>query len=328
MILAAVLALRAVAERREASPPLPLAWRGGQLCVALAVGEERPLWLVLDTGARRSTLSRAARDRLAAAGAPVAADGSVSVEGGSVSGYALGRLEFGLGDSADEEGCLGIDFLARFQVGLDLREKTLRLWPASASIPDWFTAPSEERVRLPMTERAEGWCVPVEVGNLTVPMVLDTGAPTTFLHTDVAELLRGARKAKRDDPPVRFYDGLHRVRTYAVRDVGLGGMAFGQRTVGVARVPRMTGLLGRDLLTPLKALLDYPGGTATFVGFEGAALPPRDGPRVILPSGVVAHWPLGEVANAPPGCAYTMPKGYREVFNRDESVDLVPVKGS
>lgn len=168
--------------------------------------------------------------------------------------------------------------------------------------------------------------MPVEIGNLTVPMVLDTDASETFVHTDVAAWLRGARKAKRDERTV-FYDGLHHVRSYAVRPLGLGGTSFGERTIRAASVPRLVGLLGRDLLTPLKILLDYPAGEATFAGAEGPPLPPRDGPSVTLPSGVVVHWPLGATATAPPGCAYILPRGYREVFNQDESIDLVPPKG-
>ena len=322
MILAAAIALR-----QEASPPIALGWRDGQLCVPLDVGEERPVWLLLDTGARRSTLGRTAFERLRAKGT-VGEDGTLTLRGASIGGYPLPPLRFA-GETNDDppDGCLGVDLLSRYRVGLDLREKTLRLWPVGRTPDGWFTGPPEERVQVALVERTEGWCVPVEVGNLTVPMVLDTGASATFLHADVAALLRGAKKAKREDPPMTFYDGQHRVRAYSVRPVGLGGASFGTRTIRVARVPRMVGLLGRDLLSPLKALLDYPASKATFAGFEFVPLPPRNGPTVTLSSGVVVHWTLGEVANAPPGCAYTLPRGYREVFNRDESVDLVPPKG-
>lgn len=324
MILVSALALQ-----REAS--LPLAWREGQLCVAVTLDAGRPAWFLLDTGARSSIVTARVYARLLAGGAKPGEDGTITVPDAHLGELPISDLRFGQEEPRGSEplegsvdGRLGMDLLARYQVGLDLREKTLRLWPAGTSVDGWFTGPSEERLRLPLSERPEGWGVPLDVGNLTVPMVLDTGASETFVHTDVAALVQGAKKAKRDERTVPFYDGLHHVRALTVRSMGIGGVSLGQRTIRFASVPRMVGLLGRDLLSPLKVLLDYPGGQATFAGVEGARLPAENGPTVTLPNGVVVHWPLGAVATAPPGCAYTLPRGYREVFNRDESVDLVP----
>ena len=328
MILA--LALSPVAD--EPSPPIPLAWRSGLLCASVAAGSGRRLWLVLDTGAQRSVLARGAWSRLLETGTEVGEDGTISVAELQVGGYAVGPHAFSRDESARlsdaVDGILGMDVLHRYRVGLDLREKTLRLWPAGAEVRDWFTASPDSLVRLPITERPEGWCVPVDVGNLTVPMVLDTGSADTYLHTEVAASLRGARKAKRDWGPLPFYDGLHRVRAYTVSIVGLGGFSLGERTVGVASVSRMVALLGRDLLGPLKLLLDYPGGTAIIAGLDGEPVPALAGPTVTLPTGVVVRWPAGAAASAPPGCAYTLPKGYREVFKADESVDLLPPKAT
>ena len=314
---------------RATNPPVPLAWRDGRLCVPVRLGGQ-PMWFLLDTGCARSFLTRRAYERLAAAGAVPAEDGSLTLDGARVGEVPLGTVRLAKEDpdaAVDDpvDGFLGADVLRRYQVGLDIRERTLRLWPADARVDDWLTAPAEARLRVPFQERLEGWCVPVEIGNLTVPMVLDTGASATFLHTDVAAFLRGARKAK--GTRATFYDGMHGVRTYAVPGVGLAGASFGERTVGVASVSRMVGLLGRDLLSPLKILLDYGRGTATFAGAGAEPLPAFGGPSVTLPNGVVVHWPRGAVGSAPPGCAYVLPPGYREVFNRDESVTLVPPKG-
>ena len=288
------------------------------------------MWMVVDTGARRSFLARSTVRRLLDSGAQTQSDGSLAVEDLRIGGYPVGALRLAPDGTDDEshlaaaEGLLGMDLLHRYRVGLDLREKTLRLWPAGTEVRDWFTAAPESLVRLPIQERPEGWCVPVEVGNLTVPMVLDTGSSDTYVHTEVAKSLRGARKAKRDPGTLRFYDGLHRVRAYTVPTLGLGGVSLGERTVGVASVPRMVGLLGRDVFGSLKLLLDYPAGTATLAGLEGGALPVLDGPAVTYPNGVVVRWPRGVVVSAPLGCAYTLPAGYREVVRADESVDLVP----
>ena len=315
--------------RPAASPPILLAWRDGRLCVPLRIGDQA-LWFLLDTGCQRSFLTRKGRARLLTAGAKAAEDGTIGVEDVKIGDYPVEPCAFANEDPATPvddpvDGFLGADVLQRYDVGLDLRERTLRLWTAGAPVDDWFTAPPEARLRVPFEERVEGWCVPVEVNNLTVPMVLDTGASSTFIHSDVAASLKGARKAKPTVAP--FYDGLHQVRSYTVPGVGIAGVSFGERTIGVATVSRMVGLLGRDLLSPLKILLDYRGGVATFAGAVGDPLAAFEGPRVTLPSGVMVHWPRGEAGNAPPGCAYVLPPGYREVFNRDESVSLLPPKG-
>lgn len=317
--------------RQAASPPILLSWREGQLCAPVKIGDGT-FWFLLDTGCGQSFLTRRALARLTAAGAKSAADGTLTLDDVRIGGFSVGTVQFDEEDPAAPvdgsfDGYLGADLLERYEVGLDLRERTLRLWPAGTKPEGWFTAPPEALLKVPFTERNEGWCVPVEVGNLTVPMVLDTGASATFLHTDVAAYLKGARKTKGIPPSAPFYDGLHQVRTYTIPSVGMAGLSFGERTVGVASVSRMVGLLGRDLLSPLKILLDYGGGTATFAGAIGDPLPIFGGPSVTLPDGVVVHWPRGVVANAPPGCAYVLPPGYREVFNRDESISLVPPKG-
>ena len=320
MILPVVLPL-------QASPPIPLAWRSGMLCAPVLI-DARPLWFLLDTGSHRTFLTRRGRERLA--GEPkVEKDGTLAAKLG---GYSVllpidEAAEGRHGLDLPVDGFLGVDFLKGYRVGLDLREKTLRLWPRGVAAEGWFTLPVEELLQVALTERPEGWCVPLEVGNLTVPMVLDTGASATFLHTDVAALLKGAKKAKRDAGDFPFYDGLHRVRTYLVPNVGLGRISFGERAVSVANVPQMIGLLGRDLLAPLKVLLDYPAGRAVFAGAEGPPFPFASGPGVTLPSGVTVHWPSGVVVKAPAGCAYSLPPGYREVLNADESVSLVPPKG-
>ncbi len=318
---------------QSASPPILLSWREGRLCVPVQIGSQS-LWFLLDTGCARSFLTRRAYARFEAAGAKPKEDGSLSLEGAQIGGYPVGTMTL---DKEDEsaaapvddpvDGFLGADLLRHYKVGIDIRERTLRLWPSGTEPDGWFTAPPEARQKVAFEERIEGWCVPVEVGNLTVPMVLDTGASATFVHTDVAAFLKGARKAKGTPPAAPFYDGLHQVRTYTVPGVGLGGASFGERTICVASVSRMVGLLGRDLLSPLKVLLDYEGGTVTFAGIGSDPLPAFEGPRVTLPNGVVVHWPRGATANAPPGCAYVLPTGYREVFNRDDSVSLVPPKG-
>ena len=330
-----MILVAALSHHREASPSIPLAWREGQLCVAVTLEPGRSAWFLLDTGARSSIMTERVYTRLVAEGAKPEEDGTITVPSGQLGEISLSDLRFGREEARGSEplegsvdGRLGMDLLARYQVGLDLREKTLRFWPAGVPVEGWFTGPSEERLRVPLSERPEGWGVPMEVGNLTVPMVLDTGASETFIHTDVAALVQGAKKAKRDERTVPFYDGLHHVRSLTVRSVGIGGVSLGPRTIRFADVPRMVGLVGRDLLSPLKVLLDYPGGQATLAGVEGVRLPTENGPTVTLPNGVVVHWPLGSVATAPPGCAYTLPRGYREVFNRDESVDLVPGKSS
>lgn len=322
---------------RASSPPIPLVVRDGSLCVSLTLAGGSARWFVLDTGSARSYLTPRAYARLAADGARVSDDGTLTVRGASLSGFAAPPIPFAresdgflFSVESAADGTLGRDFLARYRVGLDLAEGTMRLWPPGAT--------SDEAVRAwlppaawvaPIETRPEGPCVTMDLGNLSVPMLIDTGCAETFLHSEVAEQLRDAPR-KRGSARFAFYNGIHRVRFYAVRSTSVGGLSLGERTINAAAVPRMVGLLGRDVLLSLRTLIDYPAGRM-HVALKRPA-PPRtaplayDGPRVAMPNGVVVRWPRDVVVHVPAWATYTLPDGYREVSHDDESVDLIPPK--
>lgn len=319
------------------SPPIRLAWREGLLCVPIALMGDKPTWFLLDTGCYRSLLTRRAYARLKAAGAVVGEDGTLTAGAASVGGYSVPPLKFGREADSFEftvegaaDGYLGIDFLERYRIGIDLREKTLRLWPANADFSnaskEWFSG--TKAWTAPILNRPEGKCLIVDLGNLSVPMVLDTGCPDTFLHTDVAALLRDAKKG--GSVSAMFYNGLHKIRSYMVPSVAIGGMALPNRSVSVAAVARMIGLLGRDLLSPLRVLIDYPGARIHFVKTAtDPIMPPSpvyEGPKVTLLNGIVVRYPRGAVAHVPASCTDSAPPGYREVVRADESIDLVPTR--
>ncbi len=301
----------------------------------------KPTWFLLDTGSYRSFLTKRALLRLQAAGAKLSEDGTLTIKSVSVGGYAVPpvsfapeaeQFEFTVDGAAD--GYLGMDFFSKYKVGLDIGQKLLRLWPAGADSAvaqkDFFAGPSFGPAwSAPILNRPEGRCVAVDVGNLTVPMVLDTGCPDTMIHSDLASKLIGAKRGKAS--AANFYNGLHNVRSYTVPSMSIGGVALEERSVSVAGVARLVGLLGRDLLAPLKILIDYPGSSVHFIktrpDFVDGGPEEYDGPQVTLQTGVVVHYPRGVVAHVPAFCLYTLPPGYREVFKNDETVDLVPTKG-
>jgi hypothetical protein len=324
------------------SPPISLSWREGFLCVPVSLMGGRPTWFLLDTGSYRSFLTKRAFNRLQAAGAKVLEDGSLTIKSVSVGGYSVPpinfapeaeQFEFTVDGAAD--GYLGMDFFSKYKVGLDIGQKVLRLWPAGADTnvarKEFFAGQTFGSAwSAPILDRPEGYCVAVDVGNLTVPMVLDTGCPDTMIHSDLASKLIGAKRGKAS--AANFYNGLHNVRSYSVPFMAIGGVPLDEKSVSVAGVARLVGLLGRDLLAPLKVLIDYPGSKVHFIKTRADLLGPSpveyDGPQVTLQSGVVVRYPRGVVAHVPAFCLYTLPPGYREVFKNDETVDLVPTKGA
>lgn len=325
----------ALALRQEPSPAIPLAWREGLLCVPVRVGDARTLWFLLDTGSERSYVTKRAMASLQAAGAPVDGDGVLTLDGARLGEFEVGSLHLaseaqGYVDTVDPvaDGYLGLDVLGRFQVGIDFREKILRLWPAGVPVKDWFVMPTDEVPTVRIVERPEGRCVPVDLGEVTVPMVLDTGASRTFVHSDVIPYLKRAHKAKVDPKPALFFDGLHSVKAYMVPNVALGPFGLGNRRIEATRLSPATtlGLIGRDFLAPLKLLIDFPGGKMQFVGGEGEPRPSLDGPAVTMTNGLVFRYAAGTTVRVPPRASYTLPPGYREVFRADETVDLVPPK--
>ena len=341
LVLPAVLALANPPAAQElASPPIGLAWRQGLLCVPIGLMGGKPTWFLLDTGCYRSLLTRRAYARLRAAGAEISEDGTLTARGASVGGYSVPPLRFGReSDRFDftvdgaADGYLGMDFLEHYRVGLDLGEKKLRLWPSAIESPkatkEWFAPIAGTKVwDAPLLSRGEGKCVFVDVGNLTVPMVVDTGCPDTFLHTDVADLLADAKKG--GSVSAMFYNGMHKIRTYTVPLVGIAGLSLPDRSISVAAVTRMVGLLGRDLLAPLRVLIDYPAARMFFAKteFDPTEVPMTvyDGPRVTLLNGVVVRYPQGAVAHVPAFCTYAAPAGYREILHADQSMDLVPAR--
>jgi len=283
-------------------------------------------------------LTRRAYARLRAAGAEIGEDGTLTARTASISGYPVPPLRFGReSDSFDftvdgaADGYLGRDFLEHYRVGLDLGEKTLRLWPAAfegqRASKEWFAAGTKVW-NAPMLNRPEGKCIFVDVGNLSVPMVLDTGCPDTFLHSDIADLLLDAKRG--GSVSAMFYNGLHKIRSYTVPSIAIAGISLPERTVSVASVARMVGLLGRDLLAPLRVLIDYPANRMLFAKAAADAgevpLTPYEGPKVTLLNGVVVRYPQGAVAHVPAFCTYSAPAGYREVLRADQSIDLVPAR--
>lgn len=300
----------------------------------------KPTYFLLDTGAYRSFLTKRAYARLQAAGAKVGEDGTLTIKSASIGGYPVPGLsfapesdqfEFTVDGAAD--GYLGMDILSKYKVGLDIGQKVLRLWPANADTgaaqKEFFTGSSFGPVwSTPIFNRPEGRCVAVDVANLTVPMVLDTGCPDTMIHSDLASKLIGSKKGKA--AAANFYNGLHNVRSYSVPSMAIGGVPLEERTVSAAGVARLVGLLGRDLLAPLKVLIDYPASKLYLMKTRADLLdgPPMeyDGPQVTLQSGVIVHYPHGAIAHVPAFCLYTLPPGYREVFKNDETIDLVPIR--
>jgi predicted aspartyl protease len=117
---------------------MPVLVRGRHVVVPVTFNETVTGNLVLDTGASQTMISKRLANELrlysSGGGTRVGIGGAVFVSTSSIESVRVGdaevkNLRVSIHDSAFEDGLLGIDFLGRFQMSLDMEKRVLTLAP-------------------------------------------------------------------------------------------------------------------------------------------------------------------------------------------------------
>lgn len=329
----------------DLAPPIPVSWSGGYLCVPVAKDGGEVRRFLLDTGTDRCYLTPKTFARLKAAGCPVAADGTMTVSGLAVGGTPLPPVVFypeAVGYpkhsvESDADGYLGTDLLGKFRLGLNLSRNEVRLYPLTVSVDDAlreFFTPSLAKHglsavydKVPLTPKVSRYVAWVDAGNVSVPMVVDTGSPLTFVRSDIARSLRDAERSHSDE--AHYYGGTLKYDQLRLGWVGLRGSRLGGPRRIATLDPKIgyPGVLGRDGLTPYLMLFDSAGGNLYLTDAVDRTSPPRPIPDPIeawMPDGYTVRYPAGAYLRLPRGATCVVPDGTLEVVRADKGLDLYP----
>jgi predicted aspartyl protease len=187
----------------------------GLLLVDAAVAG-KPVALLVDTGAERTTLTEAAvarlglaRDRHATRSAGIGgttASLDVQVPGLVLGGtrfrldrLAVGRFRIPL-PGAEVDGLLGADILLAFELDMDIPGRRLtiyRLRRCDDAVPPW---PAAEVAGV--TARRDRMLVPIVLDGIPGKAVLDTGAQTSAVSEELAARAGATRHALAQDPHI------------------------------------------------------------------------------------------------------------------------------
>ncbi len=310
--------------------------------IAVTIEHKKPVLFLLDTGANISIVTKKGYDFLLAAGAKKDEEGFLDVGQLSIAGQKLTHVQFAQNKTPegflDEYGVIGLESLSQFKVGLDLKNSTLRLWPATEKVDDvvrqWYGAGPNGKGPLPEITTTpahisddDGWGrMRVQVGNLNVDMLLDTGAALTVVDRSTMSQISDARP--NGSYSATLFDGIHNVSNFRLPGIHIGPLSISDPLVGSSNLPLGLGILGLNVTQNFKILLDYPAGLAYFAPNPLTPTlgknPYMGGPQSPHPDGSTLRWKRGEAAHIDPGFAYFNPPGYTEKFNADDSVDLIP----
>lgn len=352
LLIAATLAFQAHSSPQSpATPPTvsrtlgagPLPTRDGFLYVPVRVGGQPAQWFMLDTGSYRSYVTAKGCERLLKGGVVPRKDGQFGPLEAKVVGVPLGKTPFALDTTGfphspdpDSDGILGMDLLRNCRIGLDIGKGQFRVWPASEPVSrvvrEWFPPVRGSRKAAAKPISAYLWhrglgtySVTVQVANLSLPMCVDTGSEETYLGRELAPALRPGVKVGKGK--AAFYFGVADVEYYRVAGYGLEGASIrAPRPIGATDTTTDPGILGSDVLSQGRALLDFPGKRLYLLPAKAGprAAASLKGPSVDLPNGVSIQYPLGEVVRVEPGCEYEVSKSYRKMRRPDGTLDLVP----
>ncbi len=265
---------------------LPLTLRRGHILTP-ALLNGLPTIMVLDTGAQRTTLTTAATHRLDIATARAA--GIATGIGGSRAMYVLQAKSFQIGrltgkhlrlavtdmrlalGPTEADGLLGADFLAAYDLDLDLAARQARLYravqgcatPATLLDGNLFVAPllgnSNEFDARPM--------VTVRISGKTLTALIDTGADHTVIFRDAAGRL-GLRLQDLTADPQLHEAGIGPRTRNAVRHImspiTVGEITVSNLPVAILDQPALGStdmLLGLDFLARVHVWLSFSSRT-------------------------------------------------------------------
>jgi hypothetical protein len=259
---------------------LPIKVQANLLTVPIGI-DGHWVWMVVDTGAQRTTLSVQAADRLglrhdshvsfSTGVGGVSSHADVVIDrlfvGGArlpVPRFAVSTLNFSRATGLDAEGLLGADILLAYEMDIDVPNHTLTLYRArscAAAKPDW----AEPAVPIEgIASRGDRMLIPFSLDGVGGLAILDTGAQRSVVGIDMARRLGLTEQSMAGDPAERHRGagpGVLVAHVHQFRDLRIGPAAMTHPFLSV--LPAATGigdaLVGEDFLEGRRIWLDFPG---------------------------------------------------------------------
>lgn len=265
--------------QRVTSLPLSAPWLGLPQVPVTLNGDVEARFIV-DTAASETVLTDGmiARLGLAGRGEPAelsGATGSSAIEFYELDSLRLGTREYlrlgayslpNLASPVESDGLIGADILRRHVVEFDLPGQKLRLFDPRTN----FGLADGNWAIIPFHERADGLLiVPVSIGRVTMPALLDTGAVQNIVNHEAARRL-GLHLFTDSDSrePITGASGhVQNMNQLEVSRFRIGNLAFGSSRVGITDLavfdtlgigdgPAM--LLSAEAFADRRFIIDYP----------------------------------------------------------------------
>lgn len=238
--------------------------------VSVSLGRGKTGLFLVDTGCYRCFVTGKGKSLLEAAGVGPGQGGEWAVHDASVAGYPVGELDF-IPDTDDlgwfddrADGILGLDFLARYSVGFDLKRKVMRLWPNqmdSAKEPmKWLRKVGGSKGRpstLKLGVREGLVSVRMKIDGHEIEMCPDIGSDDIVVNAKTAKAWGWKKPAGTMNGA--FYYGPTKMDIFKLHQLQLGERTLKGRYV--AHVPRGDGsenLIGREALSEFGLLFLLP----------------------------------------------------------------------
>jgi len=186
-----------------------------------------------------------------------------------IGGLRLNNVTFSVApiDKPDDNdhlvGVLGLDFWSSAVVGLDFKNKTVTLYPASTSPPD---AASLSVLPIALDDGVPRAAASIE--GIQGYFMLDTGASSTVLYHHYFDQL-GVKTPMDELVEMQWIGGVVDMAPYTVNDFALGSTSFKHATIllppnSSGDDPRYDGIIGRNLMEYYMMYFDYQGHAVYF----------------------------------------------------------------
>lgn len=279
LLLAAFAMASASPAQRVTSLPLSAPWLGLPQ-VPVTLNDSVEARFIVDTAASDTVLTDAIIARLGLAGrgepAEIAgATGNSAIEFYRLASLRLGAREYrGLGAYSlpslaapvDSDGLIGANILRRHVVEFDIPGRKLRLFDPRTR----FETAGGDWAVIPFHERADGLLIlPVSIGRVTMPALLDTGAVQNIVNHEAARRIGLHLFADSDSREPVFGASGHvqdmnqiELSRFRIGHLGFGSSRVGItdlavfETLGIGEGPAM--LLSAESFADRRFVIDYP----------------------------------------------------------------------
>jgi predicted aspartyl protease len=279
MLIVGLVVATASPAQRVTSLPLTAPWLGLPQIPVTLNGDVDALFIV-DTAASETVLTDSIIARLGLSGRGEPAELSGATGNSAIKFYELASMRLGareylglgayslpsLASPVESDGLIGADILRRHVVEFDLPSQRLRLFDGRTN----FGQADGSWAIIPFHERADGLLiVPVSIGSVTMPALLDTGAVQNIVNHEAARQL-GLRLFPDSESREAITGASGHVQDMNQLEVSrfrIGDLAFGTSRVGITDLavfdtlnigdgPAM--LLSAEAFSDRRFIIDYP----------------------------------------------------------------------